>query len=104
MMSAKSFSTHHSSLFTYHFFISRTERCPVIRGRRLESVPVVLEAVGQLLHLGEQGAPLALERAQVVAVGLVLREREHFAVAQFAQDGDVRLANGRAQLAAAREG
>src|SRR5436305_3963902 len=93
---------YHLSPITYHFLISRAKRCPIVRGRLLKSIPVILKTVGELLHLAQQGSLFA-QCAKVIAVGFVLRERNHLAVAKLAQDGYVCFANRRAKLSAPRQ-
>ena len=73
---------------------------------RLESlrktIPVTFEAFREPAHprmkLGS-----ATERIQIVAISFVMREADHFAIAQFNQQRDVSLTNGGAQVALARE-
>ena len=56
---------------------------PVGVRRRLEAVPVSLEALGQRLHSTVERGVVA-QGAQVISICFMLRETQDFAVAEFA--------------------
>src|SRR5437016_13828830 len=93
----------HSSLLTHHYLsVSVAKITPVVFTRRHKAVPVLLETVGKPPHSAVQpGSPA--QRAQIIAIGFMLGETDDFAVAQFAQECYVSLADRRAEISAARE-
>ncbi len=75
-------------------FVFLPKFVPVFFGCRLETVPVTLEIVCQIVHIFVKFALLA-NVAQVITIGFVPRRADDFFVAQIAQNGDVAFANRR---------
>src|SRR5215831_20534178 len=95
--------THDSSflLVSKYLAVAVTEFIPIARSRRREAIPTQLEHISKPPHRCVQ-RPLIADGVQVVAVRPELGQADYPAIAQFAEQGNVRLANGPAEIALAR--
>src|SRR5260370_35320996 len=80
---------------TLRLLISLPKIVTIVFAGRNETVPVNLETVCEPAH-GRIQRTFFAHRAQIIAVGFMLRQADDFAVAEFAQKGNVSLSYRRA--------
>src|SRR6266542_6895149 len=90
------------SLSRKGLFIGGAKRQPISFGRLCQTIPVALEAVGQLLHVAVERLHLP-HCTQVVTICFVLRQTDDLPFPQLHQQCDVSFSYRRAQLAPSRQ-